>query len=417
MHLAGRMGAERHSHLGQRLPTHQTHANQRRHPSAGRLIKYCFLAIFLFFAIGLLHGKHLSPSVVKYLPIPVDGTIGVIQETGAPVAELQTNNPFETPNAEVEEEREPPVSDESNPEYNLPNVQQNSATSPYPKFGKCTASFGEPDPPYENAIASHNLHNELHGYPHYILREHMIRGLWSKHGWIMTIIGKELAKPEDQRLKWLMWHDRDTVLMNPQIPLDVFVPPEPQFSHIHMLVTNDRHGLNNGVFMVRVNQWAFKLFASALSIREYQPEIPLKYTEQSGMEEAIKRPWWAKSVAYVPQRWFNGFPPDEDVMHDHTLAHSRQGSLLIHFASNRDGLRPERMAHWGEVAKNRTVEWDRPVEETGYLDEVAMYWDKVGKGEPFEKINREIGHRGWERYQAKEGKKVEKPKAKGKKEK
>lgn len=165
----------------------------------------------------------------------------------------------------------------------MPNVM------PFPRFGKCTASFGDPEPPYEAAIASHALHNDIHDYPHFILREHMIRGLWSKHGWMMTIIGQELAKPEEQRLQWLLWHDRDTVLMNPQLPLDIFVPPEPEFSHIHLIVTNDRNGLNNGVFMVRVNQWAFKLFASALSIREYQPEIVLKYTEQSGMEQAIKR--------------------------------------------------------------------------------------------------------------------------------
>ncbi|KAF2646171.1 galactosyl transferase GMA12/MNN10 family protein, partial [Massarina eburnea CBS 473.64] len=230
------------------------------------------------------------------------------------------------------------------------------------------------DPPYEAAIASHDLHNQIHGYPHYVLREHMIRGLWSKHGWILTVLGQELSKPEDQRLQWLMWHDRDTVLMNPQIPLDIFVPPGSNFSHINLLVTNDRNGLNNGVFMVRVGQWAMKLFASMLSIREYQPEIVLKYTEQSGMEEAIKRPWWNSSVAYVPQRWFNGFPPDADIDHDHTPAHSRQGSLLIHFASNRDGLRPERMATWGAVAKNRAPEWDKTVAETKYMDEIAEYW-------------------------------------------
>ena len=162
-------------------------------------------------------------------------------------------------------------------------------SKPYPKFGKITASFGDPEPPYEAAISTHTLHNELHGYPHFILREHMIRGLWSKHGWMMTVIGQELAKPEEQRLQWLMWHDRDTVLMNPQIPLEIFIPPEPEFSNIHLLVTNDRNGLNNGVFIARVNQWVFKLFASALSIREYQPEISLKYTEQSGLEETIKR--------------------------------------------------------------------------------------------------------------------------------
>ncbi|PSN60102.1 hypothetical protein BS50DRAFT_507207 [Corynespora cassiicola Philippines] len=272
---------------------------------------------------------------------------------------------------------------------------EKTSQSPYPKFGKVTASFGDPDPPYEAAIASHALHNEIHGYPHFILREHMIRGLWSKHGWIMTIIGQELAKPEDQRLKWLMWHDRDTVLMNPQIPLDIFVPPESQFSNIHLVVTNDRNGLNNGVFMVRVSQWAFKLFASALSIREYQPDIPLKYTEQSGMEEAIKRPWWGNSVAYVPQRWFNGYLPDEKALRKGAPAVSRPGSLLIHFASNRDGLRPERMSLWGEIAKNRTVQWDKPVNQTGYLEEIAAYWDRVSKGESMESVVKDLGRRVW----------------------
>ncbi|KAF2652599.1 glycosyltransferase family 34 protein [Lophiostoma macrostomum CBS 122681] len=285
------------------------------------------------------------------------------------------------------------------------STQDTGAPKSYPKFGKLTASFGDPDPPYEAAIASHALHNEIHGYPHFILREHMIRGLWSKHGYILTILGQELAKPEDQRLKWLLWHDRDTVLMNPQIPLDIFVPPEPEFNNIHMLVTKDRNGLNNGVFMMRVSQWSFKLFASALSIREYQPEIPLKYTEQSGMEEAIKRPWWANSVAYVPQRWFNGFPPSDDSsdpQNQRKPATARPGSLLIHFASNRDGLRPERMARWGNMAKNRTEStWDKPLEETGYVKEIAEYWERVGKGESMDKINGELGKRSWEEWEGK----------------
>jgi hypothetical protein len=169
-----------------------------------------------------------------------------------------------------------------------PSAANTVAGKPRARIGKVTATFGEPDPPYEDAIQSHQIHNEIHGYPHYILREHMIRGLWSKHGWIMTIIGEELAKPEDERLQWLMWHDRDTVLMNPQLPLEIFLPPD-EFHGVHLLVTNDRNGLNNGVFLIRIGQWAFKMFASALSIREYLPDVELKYTEQSGMEEVIGR--------------------------------------------------------------------------------------------------------------------------------
>lgn len=97
----------------------------------------------------------------------------------------------------------------------------------------------------------------------------------------------------------------------------------------------------------------------------------------------------------MPQRWFNGFPPDADVKDDRNPSHSRPGSLLIHFASNRDGLRPQRMAQWGKMAGNRVQEWDKPAEETGYLEEIAEYWERVGRNESFDSINRDIGRRGW----------------------
>lgn len=226
-------------------------------PNLTRFSKYALVALVILLTVALWRPSELPPTISEYLSQNVDGPKDI------------------------------PSSSESLP---VANTKHPSSSSPsYPKFGKITATFGEPDPPYENAIASHKLHNKIHGYPHFILRERMLRGLWSKHAYIMTIIGNELAKPKDERLAWVLWHDRDTVLMNPQIPLDIFVPPSPTFDNIHMLVTNDRNGLNNGVFLCRVSAASFKFFASALSIREYQPEIPLKYTEQSGMEEVIKR--------------------------------------------------------------------------------------------------------------------------------
>ncbi|KAF1919333.1 hypothetical protein BDU57DRAFT_426411, partial [Ampelomyces quisqualis] len=265
-------------------------------------------------------------------------------------------------------------SDLSIPESSALGSSHTLSTSakPVPIIGKVTASFGPADPVYEAAISTHAVHNSVHGYAQFVLREQMVRGLWSKHAYLLTIIGNELAKPEAERLKWLFWHDRDTVVMNSNIPLSMFLPPESDFGHINLIVTRDRNGLNNGVFFVRVSQWALKMFASTLSIREYLPEVLLKYTEQSGMEETIKRPWWNSSVAYVPQRWFNGFPPNP--RSKPSTSSARLGSVLIHFASNRDGLRPERMAHWSEIAQNKSMNWYKTVNETGYPAEIAEYW-------------------------------------------
>lgn len=80
--------------------------------------------------------------------------------------------------------------------------------------------------------------------------------------------------------------------MNPNVPLDVFLPsegPDGGFGHINLLVTRDRNGLNNGVFFIRVSDWSIKMFASALSVREYERGVELKYSEQSGMERVIER--------------------------------------------------------------------------------------------------------------------------------
>jgi hypothetical protein len=110
-----------------------------------------------------------------------------------------------------------------------------------------------------------------------------------QHVYLLTIIGAELANPEAQPLRWIFWHDRDTILMIPNIPLEIFLPPEANFSYINLLLTRDKNGMNNGVFLVKVNHWDFKMFANALSIREYEPGLVLKYTEQSDMEGTIKR--------------------------------------------------------------------------------------------------------------------------------
>ncbi|KAF2202345.1 hypothetical protein GQ43DRAFT_392364 [Delitschia confertaspora ATCC 74209] len=278
---------------------------------------------------------------------------------------------------------------------NVAAFKQQVATGSKYRIGKLTASFGEPDPSYEEAIESHQLHNQLQGYPHYILRERLMSGLWSKHAWIMTIIGQELAKPETERLHWLFWHDRDTVIMNPQIPLDIFLPPEDKFPDINLICNNDRNGLNNGVFLLRISDWSFKLFAAALSLHEYHPEITLKYTEQSAMEEAIKVPWRQKSVAFVPQRWFNGYPPIGNAQDQKAPRIARPGSVLIHFAGNRDGGRPQRIAHWHEVAKNRTAEWDKPANQTMYLQEIEEYWDRLYRGEEMDDVVKELGKRSW----------------------
>ena len=63
--------------------------------------------------------------------------------------------------------------------------------------------YGDPNPSYERALKLHDTHNGNLGYPLFLLREHLISNLWSKPAFVVSILTQELAKPKDQRLKWL----------------------------------------------------------------------------------------------------------------------------------------------------------------------------------------------------------------------
>ncbi|RMZ69818.1 galactosyl transferase GMA12 MNN10 family [Pyrenophora seminiperda CCB06] len=264
------------------------------------------------------------------------------------------------------------------PSNTLANTTFSPNSTSAAKIAKVTASFGLSDPIYETAISSHSLHNALHNYTSFILRERMLPGLWSKHAFLLTILGSQLALPPSSRLDWLFWHDRDTILTNPNVPLDIFLPPpNSKFSHVNLVVTKDRNGLNNGVFFIRVNEWSVRFFAACLSLREWEKGVVLKYSEQSAMEIVIERDSFRPSTIFVPQYWFNAFPPPispPTLASSSSSSQARTGALLMHFASNRDGKRPQRMAHWAEVARNESSGWNIALNETGLVEEVAGFW-------------------------------------------
>jgi hypothetical protein len=85
-------------------------------------------------------------------------------------------------------------------------------------------------------------------------------------------------------------------------------------------------------------------------------------------------------MARVPQRWFNAFPPSEDKKRN-GKQHGRPGQLLLHFASNRDGQRPERMTKWMDIADQEVSEWRVPLNETSYPHQIGEYWRRFKNGD------------------------------------
>ena len=251
-----------------------------------------------------------------------------------------------------------------------------------------TMLYGEPSPVYELALQSHAEHAGKHGYSLMVLRQKLLGRLWSKPAYILSIILNELQKPESERLRWLFWFDADTVVINPQIPLDIFLPPSPDFDHIHFLCGYDHNGLNDGAFLLRINDYSLHLMAAALTVESFRPEVNLQYSEQSAIEHLVTskdmvRPWenftYADGYAKIPQRWLNAYmgprTPEGVVkpkkqFQDNSV---REGDMLVHFAGSGD-TKQKRMLKFLKALRKEREAWTLELKDTEYEAEIADFW-------------------------------------------
>ena len=192
--------------------------------------------------------------------------------------------------------------------------------------------------------------------------------------------------------------------MNPKIPLHIFLPPQSDFAHINILVTNDHQGLNNGVFFIRVDVWSAELISAVVAWKTFRPEIRLKFNDQSALENVLTYVSKARSppllsltdspqqdkfkpaVAYVPQRWFNAYRGlNRDGRRVNLPNSFKEGDYMVHFAGKQDGQRDARMNRRIDTAEQHLPKWERELPQTTYEDEIRKFWakgvmDGSGKG-------------------------------------
>ncbi len=75
-------------------------------------------------------------------------------------------------------------------------------------------------PVVHRALKTHQLHNDMHGYPHYIAdrelvsdmtdhdRMHRGSGAYTKPAYLLAIVTAELLKSDEDRLEWLLYVTR-----------------------------------------------------------------------------------------------------------------------------------------------------------------------------------------------------------------
>jgi hypothetical protein len=225
---------------------------------------------------------------------------------------------------------------------------------------------------YKQAIRSHEEHDRTHGYDTKVFREKIVEVYWSKPTLLLSTLVAELEKPEDQRTEWLMWLSPDVMILNPQIPLEIFLPPE-DFGNGRVLTTRDRDGVTNGVFFLQVHTTSVKMLIDILAIppNEFGEDGQLgRDAARRAFEKVLRSEAYRDHVFYQPRKWYN---PYQSTASD---SEAQKGDLLVHF----HGLGGDK---WGAMAslieKNGEMrrDWNVPLDRTKYQKEINEYWNSI----------------------------------------
>ena len=222
---------------------------------------------------------------------------------------------------------------------------------------------------YERAIRLHASHSRIHNYPMSVNRQPILSDVWTKPAYILSCLLRELAKEPGERAGWLFWFDADTIILNPNVPLDVFLPPA-TLDDINLLVGFDWNGLNNGVYPIRVHPWSVELLTAILTYPIYRPEEELPLRDQSAMAEVLKMPRFKRHTAVVPMRWFNGYHRVINESADHMMV--KPGDLLVHLAGVPDRFTV--MEEYLQKVEQHLPEYEVQYKDTFYDVEIKQFW-------------------------------------------
>lgn len=219
------------------------------------------------------------------------------------------------------------------------------------------------------------------GYPFWQGNETLVYGppnntpMYSKQGLLLSIMLNEMRKPAGNRLKWLYITDIDTVVLNPNVPLDTFLPPDTSFGRTQMLLANvdSWNTLNVGAFLIRVSHEGIDYLTQTLAFKKMMPaNTSLPNSDQSVMTLLIHNPQynWTDSVAVTPP-WFNKNTWQFDWQ---SGPESLFNNFMAHFAGGDK-------AHWSEavqmIESAENQKYIKPLNATQYMvgdNTVAKWW-------------------------------------------
>ncbi|KAL9098775.1 MAG: hypothetical protein Q9163_005624 [Psora crenata] len=222
---------------------------------------------------------------------------------------------------------------------------------------------------YERALETHRKHGERWGVPTHVLKQSLVKedSYFNKPAYLLNLILSEMTKPKNHRAEWLVWFDGDTIIMNPSIPWDVFLPPH-DFQDKHILATQDTNDFNAGMMILRVHEWTLNTLTEALALPTLKADVPLPFYDQSAIAWVCDRPGYREHFLYQPRRWWNRYYHDPDG--------DQVGNMLLHFAGV---SKTEHMPKYLEKVEQTPQQWAKDIAATTYQQEIGDYWNLLRK--------------------------------------
>ncbi|ORX84039.1 hypothetical protein BCR32DRAFT_291624 [Anaeromyces robustus] len=176
----------------------------------------------------------------------------------------------------------------------------------------------QPNSYAEHAISEFYQYANIHGYKFIYNNQRYDRDNELFYMKIHVITEAITEGLKEKKFNWIFWVDCDTVLANPSIKLEAFLPRK---RNIHFIAA-DRNGINAGVFFIRVHPWSLNFMLRTGSHAYFNKDEYYEYGEETSFKKILKEAEGKeeeKFFALVPPEWFNTLPENK-----------KRGDFILH---------------------------------------------------------------------------------------
>lgn len=197
----------------------------------------------------------------------------------------------------------------------------------------------------EPGIENKKAYCERYGYDFYCLDQSLDRARpipWSKVLYLLDILS-------ENKHSWVFWSDADSLIMNPEIPLEDFID-----DRYFLIISQDFNDINSGQFFLR-NCSKSRAFLEAVYSHEECIHHP--WWENQAVILELSEGKWRDSVKILPQRMFNSYPKGYS---SPSSVLYQPGDFILHFAGARqlDAIDVLMKSYGKEVKSRKICSWD-----------------------------------------------------------